>query len=73
MKSVIEYLVKPENLYKIGIWLVMLVIAWTNLNNKIDTIANEQAEIRKLDLNSRIIRIESDVMWIRQSLESKMK
>ena len=73
MKAVVEYLTKPDTLYKIVLGLVMLAIAWANLNSKIETVAQKVQIIENLDLNTKLSRMEVDIQWIKQNLESKIK
>ena len=46
---------------------------WANMNNKWDNIDQRMNKIESLDLESRLTKMEVDIQWIRQVLESKYK
>jgi len=73
MKQVFDYLRRPETIWKIIVWLVFLWIMWANMNNKWDNIDKRMDKIESIDIQSRLAKIETDLSWIRATLESKYK
>ena len=66
-----EYIFQPSTLISLISAIVSVAVAWTALKGRIDSLEQDMKEIKSLDLDSRLTRMETDIQWIRSMLEKK--
>ena len=71
MTKIVEYLSKPETLIALWVFLFSLGWAYASLNSRINAIEKAQAELNASEIQTTLAQIQTDIQWIKLSLEKK--
>lgn len=69
MDSIIEYIVNPQTLVSIVIFIFWLGMTWSKLNTELKEIERRVDKIEDLDLDSRLTEIQTNLKWIMEKLK----
>ena len=69
MDSIIEYVVNPQTLVSIVIFIFWLGMTWAKLNTELKEIERRVNKIEDLDLDKRLTEIQTNLKWIMDKLK----
>ena len=69
MDSIIEYVVNPQTLVSIVIFIFWLWMTWAKLNTELKEIERRVNKIEDLDLDKRLTEIQTNLKWIMDKLK----
>lgn len=69
MDSIIEYVVNPQTLVSIVIFIFWLGMTWAKLNTELKEIERRVNKIEDLDLDKRLTEIQTNLKWIMEKLK----
>lgn len=69
MDSIIEYIVNPQTLVSIVIFIFWLGMTWSKLNTELKEIERRVNKIEDLDLDRRLTEIQTNLKWIMDKME----
>lgn len=69
MDSIIEYVVNPQTLVSIVIFIFWLGMTWAKLNTELKEIERRVNKIEDLDLDRRLTEIQTNLKWIMDKLK----
>ena len=69
MDSIIEYVVNPQTLVSIVIFIFWLWMTWAKLNTELKEIERRVNKIEDLDLDRRLTEIQTNLKWIMDKLK----
>lgn len=69
MDNIIEYVVNPQTLVSICIFIFWLGMTWSKLNSELKEIERRVNKIEDLDLDKRLTEIQTNLKWIMEKLK----
>lgn len=69
MDNIIEYVVNPQTLVSIVIFIFWLGMTWSKLNTELKEIERRVNKIEDLDLDRRLTEIQTNLKWIMEKLK----
>ena len=73
MEGRIEYITDPKTIVSIIVFIFWLGVIWNNLNSKVKEYEKRIQKLEDLDLDSRLTRMQTDLDWIKVSLDELKK
>lgn len=73
MEELFNYITHPETIVSLIAFIFWLWVAWTTLKGEIKELRVRLEKLEWLDLDSRLTRMQTDIDWIRVTLEKLEK
>ncbi len=73
MEQLFSYITSPETIVSFIVFVFGLWAIYTTITNKLKELEKRIDKIEDLDLDARLTKIQTDIDWIRLTLEKKNK
>ena len=65
-----EYVTNPARIVSFIVFIFWLWVAYATLTNRIERLENFQKEINLVEIQSTLSQIQTDILWIRETLKT---
>jgi len=70
MEALYNYITQPETIVSFIIFVFTLWVMRSNVNGKLKDLEHRIEKIEDLDLDSRLTKMQTDIDWIRTTLDN---
>jgi len=70
MEALYNYITQPETIVSFIIFVFTLWVMRSNMNGKLKDLEHRIEKIEDLDLDSRLTKMQTDIDWIRTTLDN---